>query len=154
MAQPFIAEKEKRFVSPDRPADVPPKVVALKRAHLVRCSGAGRLLVEEVASVKEVVAQEIESLAVEGICARTRSDLNDSPGIPSFVRTVGRIVNLEFGNGVDRRLERQLAVGHVVQVDAVHHDVVFIFPVSSRIEAEGTLTTQGEAEKTIGWRYN
>ncbi len=130
LAQRFVAQEEEGPVLPDRPAEVGAEVVALE-------GGLRRArLVEEVARIEVFVAQKLKQLAVEAVRAGARGHHHLRAGVAAELGAVGGVVHLELSDGVDGRLERHLAVGHVVQVDAVHHEVGGVFAATSGVHAE------------------
>ena len=78
--------------------------------------------------------------------------MNHGPRVASIFGAVGRIVGFEFLHCVDGGLEGDLAIGHIVQIDAVDQEVDCVLPISSRIDRKGALPTQRGGQKTVLWR--
>ena len=143
MAKAFITEKVERPVLRDRSAQVDAELLAIEH-RLGR-----RWRVEVVARVVLVVAVEIEGFAVQRIAAGARRDVDDRAGVPAVLGAERRVVDLEFRHGVDRRLERDLRVRQVVQVDPVDHEVDRRLAVARRHEGERALAAQRRAESRV-----
>ncbi len=56
--------------------------------------------------------------------------------------------------GVDGRLEGDLVLIRIAQIDAVDHEVDAIFTGARGVEREGSLPAQRRGEKSIGRRSN
>ena len=123
------AEKESA-VPDERSAQIAAELIAAEQRL-----GRGRL-VEGVPRVEPRVSEKLEQLAVEVVGPRTRRDVDDGTGVAAVFGAEGRVVDLEFRHRVDRRLERDLVLRRVVQVDAVDHEVHGVFAVPRRIERE------------------
>ncbi len=136
LPQPFVAGKEEGLILPDRSANRPTKVIALQR-RLIACrtrkwksrrSAEGTIKV--VARIQRLVAEVVERLAVEIVGARLRADVDDRTRASAILRRERRVIDLELRRRVDRRLERNLVLAHVVQVDAVDLEVHRVFAIA------------------------
>jgi hypothetical protein len=134
MAQPFVAEEVEGPVLHDRAAEIDAELFAIERRLGVR------LGIEEIARVEPVVAIEVERLTVQQVRARPRRHVHDRAGVAAVLGAERGVVDLELRHGVDRRLERDLAVRQVVQVDAVEHEVDGRLAVAGRKERERSLS--------------
>ena len=95
VAHSFVGEEKECTVLPDGAAKGGAELVASER----------RLgLIEEVAGVKRIIAEELEHLAMKLIAARARGDVDDRARVAPVFGAEGRVINLEFPNGIDRRL--------------------------------------------------
>ena len=133
LAQAFIADEEEGVISPDRAAHSSAEVIALERRH---CLWA---LVEEITRIERIIAQEIEDFSVNGIRARAGSNVHYGAGVAAVFRAWRGVIHLEFGDGIDRRLECDLAVAHVNQVHAVDHKIRGAFASSGGVHAQRAL---------------
>ena len=146
----FIAAEVERPVLHHRSTEVHAELLAIEerlRCHVATGIDARR--VEVVARVEPVVAVEVERFAVHRVGPRPGGDVDDRAGIPAVLRAEGRVVDLELGHRVDRRLEGDLRVRQVVQVDAVHHEVDGRLPVARRHEGERSLAAQRRAQPRV-----
>ena len=149
LPQSLIAEEEKSMVLPDRAAEVGSKVVALEgRLRKVVSEIVGRLI-EEVARVEHLVAQEIKPFAVPIVGPGAGRDMNDGSRVASVLGTVSGIVGFEFLDRIDGRLEGNLAVGHVVQVDTVDQEVDRVLPITRGIDGKGALSAQWSRQESV-----
>src|SRR5260221_3120175 len=94
-----------------------------------------------------MVSNELVSFTVPNVDTAPRSDIYDRAGIPAVLGAVRSIIDLEFLHGADHRLERNLVVCWVAQVNPVNHVIDLIFPSSARIEREGTLAPQRRGQE-------
>ena len=58
---------------------------------------------------------------------------------------------LELLHCVDRRLKRDLVLDHVVEVDAVNHEVDFVFTTTGGVEREIPATKRRSQESVLRW---
>src|SRR5579872_6753201 len=149
MPQSFIGEKEKRLVLVNRATKIAAKLIALKRRHRQRSPGRAQAIVECIAGIEEVVSNVIVELAVEFVGAGAAGNIDDRPRIAPVFRAVGGIIHLEFSYRVDGRLEGDLVLHHVIQVDAVDHPVDRILAVPGRIHGKRALAAQGGGQEAI-----
>ena len=143
MAKAFITEEEERPISHNRSAEVDAELLAVEH-RLGR-----RRRVEIVARVVFVVAVEVERFAVHRVAAGPCRDVDDRSRVPAVLGAERRVVDLELGDGVDRRLEGDLRVRQVVEVDAVDHEVDRRFTVARRHERKRALTAQRRAQPCV-----
>src|SRR6267143_64610 len=136
LPQPLVAQEEKGLSLDDRTADISSELIALQSRLRHRCR------VEEVSGIEIIVAKVVVRLPVKLIRSRTGSNVHDRAGIPPGLRAVSRVVDLEFGHGIDGGLKRHLVLNHVVQVDAVNHEVYGVFAASGGIERKRPLAAQ------------
>src|SRR5262249_31444622 len=143
LAQPFVAAEEERPVFENGATQRAAELISLERRF-----GA----VEEVARVELLVAQELKRLAVKFVRAGARGDIDDGAGVAPVLSAVGRVVNFEFPHSVDRKLERNLILNHVVQVDAINHEVDSVFARAGGVERKRALPAQRSCQKSVLWR--
>ena len=108
--------------------------------------------IAEISRVHGGVAEEMVNLAVNFIRSGARGDVDDGSGVPAVLRAICRVIDFEFFNGVDGRLERNLILRHVAHLNAVDHEVDFVFASARRIERKGALASQGSRQDSIGRR--
>ncbi len=123
-----------------RTADVETKLVAFERRFAC---------VEKVTSVERFVAKEFENLAVIGVRAGTCGDVHDRAGVSTVLSAESRVINLELLHGIDRRLKRDLVLDHIVEVDAVNHEVDRVFTTARGIEREGSLAAKRRSQESV-----
>jgi hypothetical protein len=85
----------------------------------------------------------------EVVGARARGDVHDRARVAPVLRAERGVVDLELLHGVDRRLERDLVLHHVVQVDAVDHEVDGVFTVAGGVEGERALAAQRRGQESV-----
>src|SRR4051812_24562057 len=125
-----------------RPTQVEPELVAMKRRRL---GGA----LEEIPRIEGAVAEELKNLAMKLVRAGTGGDVYDRAGVPSVFGTKGRVIGFELLHGIDRRLESDLVLDHVVEVDAVNHEVNGVLTTAGRVQAKRSLAAQRRRQKSI-----
>ena len=135
LAQSLIAGEEECVALPDGTADRGSEVVALQRSLVARhAEGKARrcavAAVEVVARIQRLIAEVVEDLTVEPVSARARADVHDRTRAAAVLRAERRVVDLELRRRIDRRLERDLVLAHVVQVDAIDLEVHRVFAVT------------------------
>src|SRR5689334_24543070 len=130
MAQAFITGKEESLVLLDWPADISAKLVALEWSNRIGSAGGCCNAVEGIARVKKVIAQIVIHFAVERVRPGPGGNVHNGPGVTTVFCAISGVVNLKFGDGVDRRLESNLVLHHVTQINAVDHEVDCIFAVA------------------------
>ncbi len=143
MPQALVAAEEEHLVLRDRSAEVGAELLAVED-RLRR-----RRWVEVVARVELLVAVEVEAFAVELVAARPCRDVDDGARVSPVFGAEGRVVDLELRDRVDRRLEGDLRIRQVVQIDAVDHHVDRGLAVASRHERERPLSAQRGAEPRV-----
>ena len=126
-ADPLVVGEEEGLVLPDRRPQGGAELVA----------GQGRLrggLVEVVARVQRVVAEELVAGAVEGVRARARDRVDDASRRAAVLRRVVARQHRELLDGVDAQVHAARApgraVGVVVDAHAVQAVVVLLRPVA------------------------
>src|SRR5208282_6618686 len=97
-SSPLIVGEEKHFISSNRPAQRPAKLV------LVKCAARGRKI---VARIEVGVAQELERVAVKFVGARFRNHVDLSSAVSSVFRVEVAGKDAELGNGVEVRNDRR-----------------------------------------------
>ncbi len=97
----------------DRPADGIAKDVPLE--------GKNRKIrtVEKVLRVKFFVSQVFKSGSVKGIGALLGNPIHDNSRITAVFSAEGIRLHFEFLNALDVRLERDLVLHHVAQIDPI-----------------------------------
>src|SRR5579859_1481047 len=130
------------MIFPDRSAYCSSEVITLKGGLAKVLAACAGFLVKEVTGVKGVVAHKLKDFSVYGIRSRAGGDVNDRPGVPAILGAVGLVINLELLHGVDGWLEGDLVLRHVIQVDAVDHEVDGIFARTGGIERKRSLPAQ------------
>ena len=130
LPQCFIAGKEMRAIPANRSAGGRPKIVPFEW----RLGHAGG--VEKVPGVHRAIAEEIKKLTVEFVGARARGDVDDGSRISAVFSAVRGVLDSELGYRVDGRLEGDLILNHITEVDAVHQEVDGVFPLSCGVESE------------------
>ena len=83
--------------------------------------------------------------------ARTCGDVYDGSGIPSVFGAIGGVVDLEFRNRVDCGLKGHLILYHVIQVDAIDHEIDGVFAAAGGVKCERSLTAKRRREEPVGW---
>ena len=143
LPQSFIAGEEMRAIPANGTAKGRPKIVPSE----------GRLShgrsVEKIPGVHRAIAQEIEKLAVKVIRARACGDVDDGARVSAVFGAVGGVVDFELGYRVDGRLEGDLVLNHIIEVDAVHQVVDGIFALARGDEAERSLAAQGSRQEPV-----
>ena len=76
------------------------------------------------------------------ISAAARRDVDDRAGVPPVLGAESRVVDFELLHRSDGRLERNLVVRRVVQIDAVHHEVDRVVARAGAVEPEEALPAQ------------
>ena len=137
------------MVFPDRAAQVGSEVVAFKGRLRKVVSEIVTRLIEEIARVEHLVAQEIKAFTVPVVGPGARRDMNDGSRVAAVLRTVSRIVGFKLLHRVDRGLKGNLAVGHIVQVDAVDQEVDRVFPIARGIDGKGALSAQRSCKESV-----
>src|SRR5262249_42176021 len=145
----FVAEEEKRLILENRPAERGAELIAFEGWLIQVAILVVIIQVEDVSRIEIIIAHKLEGLAVKLIAAGARGDVDDGPGVAPVFGAVSRIVDLELLHSVDRRLERDLVLNHVVEVDAVDHEVDRVFTISRRVEGERALPAQWSGQKTV-----
>ncbi len=143
LPEPFICREEERAVLHDGAAERPAELVPRERRF------PRRLDVERVARIETIVTVELEHLARKDVAARPRRDVDDCARIPAVFGAERRVIHLEFLHRVDRRLERDLVLLHVVQVDAVDHEVHGVFTIAGGVERERSLAAQRRRQEAV-----
>src|SRR2546429_441847 len=133
----FIAGKEMRAIPANRSAGGRPKIVPFEW----RLGHAGG--VEKVPGVHRAIAEEIKKLTVEFVGARARGDVDDGSGVSAVFSAVRGVVDFELGYRVDGRLEGDLILNHITEVDAVHQEVDGVFPLSCGVKANDPWPRRG-----------
>ena len=129
--------EEEGVVLPNGSTHGSPKVIALKGSL-----GYGGL-VEEIPRIEVLVAQKIKNFSMPVIGTGAGGDVNDAARVAPVLGAGRGVVHFKFSHGVDRGLERNLAIAHIHQVDAVHHEVRGAFARAGGIDAERPLATNG-----------
>src|ERR1035437_3814690 len=151
LAQSFVTPVEECVVSPDRTAYRAAVVVALQRGFIAGGaegnSGSGiNAAIEVVARVECFVAEVVEGLAVELVCAGTRGDGHNRAITAAVLRAEGGVIDFELGGGADRGLKGDLILGYIVEIDAVDLEVHRIFAVACRDEGVGAEAAAGRGK--------
>src|SRR6185437_6081486 len=160
LPQALIAEEEKGVVAVDRAANSDTEIVALQRKLCTRTEGQRSAgcgvygAVEVVASVQRFVAEVIEHLTMELVRARSRGyGHNRAVAAPVF-GAEGLVVDLELARRADRRLERDLILADVIQVDAVDLEVHRVFAIARRDKRVRTQAAARRREAAIRWCHH
>src|SRR5262249_12506929 len=140
---------EKRLVLDDRPAESGAVLIASERGFIQFAVLIAVGQVEDVSRVKIIIAQKFERIAVKLIAAGASGDVDDGPGVSSVLGAVGPVADHDLPYCADRGLERNLVLNHVVQVDAVDHEVDRVFTIACRVERERALTAQRRGQETV-----
>src|SRR5258708_5265856 len=152
LAYSFITHKKEGLVFENRPAQVAAELVALERRNPVgsryNITHNGDR-VKGVAGVEKVVTNKIIELAVILIGARPGCDIDDGSGVASEFRAVGGIIDLELRHRVDGRLEGDLVLHHIVQVDSVDHEIDRVFAIAGGVEGKRALSAQRSGQKAV-----
>src|SRR5712664_2897372 len=149
MAQSLIAREEIRLAPLDGAAEIAAELIALQSGLRVRGTTGCKLRIEEIAGIKPVVAQVFVRFTVELFRAGASRDIDDRARIPAEFRAIRGVVDLEFRDGVDRRLERDLILRHITQVHAVDHEVDGILAATGAVECQCALSTDWRGQKAI-----
>src|ERR1700722_1082426 len=78
-----------------------------------------------------------------------RRDVHYRARAAAILRAEGRIDDLELRRRIDRRLERDLVLGHVVQVDAVNLEVIRILASAASDVGIRSQTPAGGSQESI-----
>jgi hypothetical protein len=92
--------------------------------------------VEKVPRIEGVVPKELKRFAMVLVSSGARGKVHDRAGIPAVLGWESRVINLGFRESVNRRLERDLVLNIVVQVDSVDQPVGRVFTLSRGINSE------------------
>ena len=136
----LIAGEEERAVLDHRGAHAIAEDVPVERDD-----GPGR--VEEVLRVEPLVAQKLVDRSMDGVGARLGHGIDDNPRIAAVLGAEGVLLDLELLHHVDVRLQRDLVLHHVAQVDSVQQVVGRIFARSRGVDA-GDADTGGHGEES------
>src|SRR5882724_10249002 len=79
--------------------------------------------IEIVLRVEALIAQELIRRTVNGIGSRLRHAVYDDAGVAPILGRESVRLDLEFLDHVDIRLERDLVLHHVAQINAIEHVV-------------------------------
>ena len=160
LAQGFVAKEEKGVVPPDGAADRAAVIVALQRG-LIACVGnqgkpGGGIVgaVEVVAGVESFVAEVVKGLAVELVGAGASGDGDNRAITAAILRAEGGVIDLELGGGADRRLEGDLVLANIVEIDAVDLEVYRVFAIAGRDEGVCAETAAGSGKAARGIRHD
>src|SRR5882757_5782082 len=138
LTKSFIATEEERAISPDRTPESAAKIVTFQRRLLpAKACNAGT--VEIIPCIQSFIAEIVKGLAVKSVRTGPGAHIHHRTRTPAVLRAKGRVIDLELGGGVDRRLERNLVLSHVVEVHAIDLEVHRVFAVSGgneRVRAE------------------
>ena len=141
LTETFIAAKEESLVTEDRAAERCAKIIAFQ--HILLC---GRT-VGVVTSVQIVIPEVVEHLAMELVRAGPGADVHNRAGTPAILSRVGRVIDLELGSSVDRRLKRNLILRNVVEVDTVDLEVDRVLTIARSDKRVGTKTAAGSRQR-------
>src|SRR4030095_11744341 len=103
----------------------------------------------KVPRVECVVAQEFEQLTVKLVRARACGDIDNRTRVAPVLSAEGRVVGLDLRHCIDRRLERDLVLHHVVQVDTVDLKVDRVLTIAGRVNCERTLPPKRCGQETV-----
>src|SRR5579859_633897 len=129
LTQAFITSVEERVASPHRTTHGPAEVVPLQGSLFPgvgneRKTGCGvKRAVEVVARVKGVIAEVVEAFTMKPVCAGARSHRHNRAVAASVLRAESGVVDLELRCGADRRLEGDLVLADIVQIDPIDLEV-------------------------------
>ena len=132
----LISHEEEDFVFLDRAAHVSAEFIVVEGRLRARRH------IEKVSGVKVVVAEKLESFAVIVTGAGTCRHVDNGPGISPILCGERGVIHLEFIESIDRRLEGDLVLHWIVQVNAVDQPVGGVFPLTGRVDGKRSLTTQ------------
>ena len=144
LADPLVGKEEENLVLDDRAAEIGAELVTLERG--LRTLGDG---VEEVSRIQGIVAQKLKQLTVIFVCARSRREVHNGAGVSSVLRRKRRIVDLVFRQRVNRRLEGDLVLHRIVQIDSVHQPVGRVLALAGSVNSKRALAAERCGEKTI-----
>ena len=77
-----------------------------------------------------------------GIRTGACRNVHDCSRVTSIFGAISRIICLELLHRIDRRLECNLAVRHIIEIDPIDHEIHGIFPLSGGIEGKRALAAQ------------
>jgi hypothetical protein len=129
LSQSVVCGEEECFSTNERPAQGSAELVALERVRF-------RRQLEEVAGIQCVVPQEFECLSPELVGTRLSDDIDDRAGHVAVLRAERGVVDLEFLNARNRRLEHQRAEREVVGRDPVDQESDGLLTIAGRVEGE------------------
>jgi hypothetical protein len=136
LAQTLVRKEKEDFILDDGAAHVSAKLIALERRR------TNRVEFEEVACIKRVVAEELKHFAMKVVGARARGKVDDGAGTLTVFGAESRIVDLEFPDRVNRRLETYRTKGQVVESDPVYQIVDGLFTISAGVDSQSPQAPQ------------
>ena len=132
LPEPLVCGEKKRPAANDRATDRPAELVPVEGVRIL-----GREL-EEVACVERIISKELERLAAEGVAARSGDDVDNRAGHVTVLGAEHRVVDLEFLDARERRLEHQRPERQVVGRHAVDLEPDRLFTIAGGVERERT----------------
>ena len=136
LAEPFVSQEEEHLVLHEGAAEVHAEIITLEgRLGIGRSIGSHRRI-EEITSVQIVVPEKLKQFAMVLVGSGTCGKVHDGAGIPAVLRGEGGVVDLVFSERIDRRLEGELVLDVVVQVDPVDQPIGRILALARRIDSE------------------
>src|SRR5690242_5890840 len=85
--------------------------------------------------------------------AGARGEVHNGAGIAAILRGKRRVVDLVFREGINGRLERDLVLNVVVEIDSVDQPVGSVFALPGGVDTKRALATERRREKAIcRWR--
>ena len=134
----LVIEEEETLVAPDGASHRATELVAVQPARLGQ---------EKVASVKHVVAPELEERPVKAVGARLRNQTYLSEGCLPQLGCIGVGLHLELLDGVNGRFERDIAKLPRVVAGPVQREVVLV--VASADGDPRTAAAGGRSDREI-----
>src|SRR5690348_1428748 len=145
----FISEEEEQLVLQNWAPKIRSEIIAVEGRLNQRFTFRIDFRIEEITGIQGVVSKELKQLAVVCVGSRTSGQIHDGPSISSVLSRKRRVVNFVFCKSVDRRLERNLVLNVVIQIDAVDEPVSSVFPLSRSVDSERSLSAKRGREKTV-----
>src|SRR3982074_1586047 len=131
LAYSFIGEEKENSVLDDRAAEISAELI-----FFVRRLGPLGPSIEKIARVQRIVAEKFKKFTMILACAGARCEVYDRARVSSVLRGKRRIVDLVFRERVNRRLEGDLILHWIVQIDSIHQPIGCIFALAGSINSE------------------
>ena len=156
-AADFKAGEIERATLADRPADRESELVLLQRVRVRFAIARAIEVVEGVARVEDVIAEEFVHRAVYDVGSRFDADVDHGSGAASELGGVVARLNLELLDGIDvRHQDLRLSIldaHHLrVVVDAVEQEVVLDRPLPITVETGFPLDVAERGQHSCGER--
>ena len=116
------------------PTAISAKLVSNKLRLGLQSGGIGVVL-----RVEEVVANKLVGLTVPHILTGPGGDVDNRARVAAIFGAEGRVVNFKLVHRINRRLEGDLILIWIAQIDAVDHVVDAILTPAGGVKCDGAL---------------